>query len=254
MGLTLPKVALRSSPSGFRARTTLSVVASSSGEARSVLLTNTASAFSTCSASNWPTVSKPPSCPAASSFRAAAFRLSSQSLPKRLASTTATVRLISVRSVAGMPTSTPMSQWRRMRSGSPTPLSSMTMWWKSTEPIRLTSSWTEATRSSDAVQHTQPLDSSATSMAPPRSYFLTSCESMFTAAISLTMTPRRTPSWFSSTCFKRDVFPDPRNPVRRVTGVRVQSLIFSTRSSVLLKSKIVVVGTSSSSSSKSAIR
>mmetsp|Transcript_115389 Transcript_115389/g.368196 ORF Transcript_115389/g.368196 Transcript_115389/m.368196 type:complete len:213 (-) Transcript_115389:265-903(-) len=148
-----------------------------------------------------------------------------------------------------MPTSTPTSQWRRMASGSPTPLSSMTRWWKGAAPMRLTSSWTEATRSSEAVQQTQPLESSATSMAPPRSYLRTSCESMFTAATSLTTTPRRTPSWFSRMCFSRDVLPEPRKPVRRVTGVRSTSFILRRRSSVLLKSRIVVVGVSSWSGS-----
>mmetsp|Transcript_12558 Transcript_12558/g.39313 ORF Transcript_12558/g.39313 Transcript_12558/m.39313 type:complete len:264 (+) Transcript_12558:1204-1995(+) len=249
VGLTLPKVALTSLAVGFSARNTSSVVWRSAGAARSVLFTSTTSAFSTCSARSCPTVSKPPWCPASCSFRLLASRLSSQSRPNRLASTTATLRLISVMSVAGMPTSTPMSQCCRIFSGSPIPLSSMTIWWKGRDPIRLESSWTEATRSSDAVQQTQPFESSAISMAPPRSYFCISWASMFTAATSFTTTPRRTPSWFSSTCFNRDVLPAPKKPLSSVTGVRVQFPMPSTRSSAPLKSRMVVVGSTSSSSS-----
>eukprot|EP00444_Apocalathium_aciculiferum_P017815 CAMPEP_0183464072 /NCGR_PEP_ID=MMETSP0370-20130417/144730_1 /TAXON_ID=268820 /ORGANISM="Peridinium aciculiferum, Strain PAER-2" /LENGTH=88 /DNA_ID=CAMNT_0025656211 /DNA_START=46 /DNA_END=309 /DNA_ORIENTATION=- len=78
-GLTLPKTALITCAVGFKARTTSSVVRNSSSVAKSDLFRRTTSAFSTCSASNWPTVSKL-SCCTPSSLRAQARRLSNQSL------------------------------------------------------------------------------------------------------------------------------------------------------------------------------
>jgi len=246
-GLTFPKVVLWTLAVGLSARATSSVVFSSSSVAKSTLLTRITSAFSACSASSWPTVSKV-ECSTPSSFRSDALRLSSQSVPNELASTTVIVRLISVCMAAGTPTSTPMSQCLRIASGSPTPLSSITMWWKGLLPPLFNRSWTVATKSSVAVQHTQPFDSSAISMAPPRSYLWTSWASMFTAATSLTMTPRRTPSWFSSTCFSRVVLPAPKNPVSIVIGVLERCRSCRRRSSAPVKSITMVPGPSSSSS------
>mmetsp|Transcript_95055 Transcript_95055/g.245568 ORF Transcript_95055/g.245568 Transcript_95055/m.245568 type:complete len:227 (-) Transcript_95055:3-683(-) len=200
------------------------VVCNSSWLAMSILLTTTTLAHSTCSASNWPTFSRRAlffsSClsPRTTSFRSCACRVSSQSLPKLLASTTVTTCFTSVRSATGMVHSRPMAQFRRTASGSPTPLSSTTMCSKGRSFERITMFCTAVKRSSAEEQQTHPFCSSVTSTKPV-SKRLTSWESMLTAATSLTTTPILTPSWFSRRCFSSEVFPVPRKPLRSVTGV-----------------------------------
>jgi hypothetical protein len=44
---------------------------------------------------------------------------------------------------------------------------------------------------------------------------------MFTAAMSLTITPTRIPSLFSRICFSKVVFPEPRKPEISVMGTRL---------------------------------
>mmetsp|Transcript_118921 Transcript_118921/g.337166 ORF Transcript_118921/g.337166 Transcript_118921/m.337166 type:complete len:242 (+) Transcript_118921:1003-1728(+) len=133
LGATSPKRAWCDGALLLRAATTSSVSRSSSAVARSVLFTTTTSAHSTCSARSWPTFSSRAlffsSClsPCTSSFRSCACRVSSQSRPKVLASTTVTTCFTSVRSATGMVHSRPMVQFLLTASGSPTPLSSTTM-------------------------------------------------------------------------------------------------------------------------------
>ena len=105
--------------------------------------------------------------------------------------------------------------------GSEMPVDSMTIW--SYLPERANAP-TPSTRSSRNVQQMQPLDSS-TNRSSPR----VRCEpaamssaSTLTSGKSLTMTaslrpPRLASKWLSSV-----VFPEPRNPDRTVTGVRLR--------------------------------
>mmetsp|Transcript_70831 Transcript_70831/g.133886 ORF Transcript_70831/g.133886 Transcript_70831/m.133886 type:complete len:279 (-) Transcript_70831:357-1193(-) len=171
-GVTLPNSARCVCARWFRARTTSSVVCSSSCVDKSVLFTTTTSAHSTCSASSWPTFSSRAlffsSClsPCTSSLRSCACRVSNQSLPKELASTTVTTRFTSVRRATGMVHSKPMAQFFLTASGSPTPLSSTTMCSNGWSFDRITMFCTAVKRSSAEEQQTQPFCNSVTSTRP----------------------------------------------------------------------------------------
>mmetsp|Transcript_12740 Transcript_12740/g.27244 ORF Transcript_12740/g.27244 Transcript_12740/m.27244 type:complete len:201 (+) Transcript_12740:407-1009(+) len=129
--------------------------------------------------------------------------------------------------------------------GSATPLISTTM--RSNMSPRFTatlSSFITLVRSSsDAEQQAQPFCSSTTSessisarsLRPPppasteerRTCSLTSFESMFTAARSLTTTPTLIPPLLAKICCNRVVFPAPRKPESTETGTNFDSFSVS---------------------------
>ena len=209
---------------------------------RSVLLITITSAHSTCSTSKFTTgVWEASAAPASRNEpRSGRCIITSRVLYcfiKSTLSSTVTMLFKDIRSITLFPAS--IKSWKVSLTpfGSATPLDSITM--KSYKSPRMSHICSRPyivwISSSDTLQQTQPFcnstvsgfkdwievlsSTSLSSLFRELCWFRTSFASMFTEATSLTTQPILSPALFSNICFNMVVFPAPKKPLSKVTGM-----------------------------------
>mmetsp|Transcript_95376 Transcript_95376/g.269943 ORF Transcript_95376/g.269943 Transcript_95376/m.269943 type:complete len:386 (+) Transcript_95376:442-1599(+) len=199
---------------GFISRSSWAMLACWLSGIRSVLLSTRTSANSTWSlrSCEMQRMSSGPACCPESSRRARV-----PSCPRKFApSTTVTSVSSSATSPSDLPSSSAKVNVSATWSGSEMPEDSTTRWSKRRSAARPPISFS---RSSRSVQQMQPFDSSTSFSSLRRMRdSCTSAASMFTSAMSFTITATRKPSRFPRMCFSSVVFPAPSIPLMTVTG------------------------------------